>query len=142
MAMLPLKDTRVCLYTLLGQNIVRMQELTKGKKHNTSIFLWSVETDNLYYRFEQDIYKCIYNLMTRSNSELEDHRMILYKEEEQERRRLEGNPWDILTVSDKQQLEKIYETQKRMQLAILKLDHTHMILTDLSDGDIRKNEEQ
>jgi len=80
--------------------------------------------------------------MTRSNFELESHRMLLYKEEEQERRRMEGNQYDILTISDKQQLDKIYEIQKRLQLAILKLDNTLMILTDPSDNDIKKAEEQ
>jgi len=141
MAMISLKDARNCLYTMLASDYVQIQELQKGKKHNASIFLWSVDIPHLYHCFIRDIYKAIKNLMLRLQYETDNNQLLLLKEEEQERRHNEGIQHDILTEAEKKQSLRFTELQKRMHHAISRMDHTLMILADRVDEELRKGNE-
>uniref|UniRef100_A0A6B2L1P7 DNA-directed RNA polymerase III subunit RPC3 n=1 Tax=Arcella intermedia TaxID=1963864 RepID=A0A6B2L1P7_9EUKA len=130
LSMIPLVDTRNCLYTMLAGDFVQVQELQKGKKHNTSIFLWSIDLPHLLNHLLETTFSTIHNILKRIEHENNAHHILLLKEAEQQRRFNEGITQEILTVEEKKTLEKLVEVQKRLNNILIGLDKTVMVFTD------------
>ncbi|XP_043935915.1 DNA-directed RNA polymerase III subunit RPC3 isoform X2 [Protopterus annectens] len=119
-AMIPAKEAKDMLYTLLSQNLVSLQELPKTPDHAPSrtFYLYTVKTLPTAYMLLQKCYKTIANLIERRQFETKENKRLLEKSqrieaiiasmqatgaEEQQLQEIE----EMITAPERQQLEDL-----------------------------------
>ncbi|KAK3740110.1 hypothetical protein QZH41_012346 [Actinostola sp. cb2023] len=86
LAMIPSKDAKELLYKLFSENVISMQEVAKSTDYAPSrtIYLFSVNLKQLSRTLLERCYQTIGNLMSRRQSEIQDHSRVLEKQDRME----------------------------------------------------------
>ncbi|XP_049849583.1 DNA-directed RNA polymerase III subunit rpc3-like [Schistocerca gregaria] len=134
MAMIPIKETRDCLYKMLSQNYVQLQEVPRTSDHRADkmFYLWNVRWDHVMNLQTCEIYKIMRNLRHRLRYTLQNHADLINKKKEEERifsaLGMYDKHYEILTPSERQTLEELTTIQERLEISLIHLDETLMTL--------------
>ncbi|XP_043935920.1 DNA-directed RNA polymerase III subunit RPC3 isoform X3 [Protopterus annectens] len=140
-AMIPAKEAKDMLYTLLSQNLVSLQELPKTPDHAPSrtFYLYTVKTLPTAYMLLQKCYKTIANLIERRQFETKENKRLLEKSqrieaiiasmqatgaEEQQLQEIE----EMITAPERQQLEDLRRNVNKLDASENQVDETMFIL--------------
>ncbi|KAI9250410.1 hypothetical protein EDC94DRAFT_637084 [Helicostylum pulchrum] len=127
-AMLPLKDVRYKLSTLLTAGIVEIQEVprTSDRAPGRSFHLWYVSPENCFNELLVDVYKAIFNLQQRKTEELQRRARLIDKLSRED---VIAN-MELLNEIDKAELSKMEKVIERIEVSKTRLDEMTMILRD------------
>ncbi|GAA5815324.1 hypothetical protein MFLAVUS_008830 [Mucor flavus] len=127
-AMLPLKDVRFKLSTLLTAGIVEIQEVprTSDRAPGRSFHLWYVSLENCFKELLVDVYKAIFNLQQRKTEELQRRARLIDKLSRED---VIAN-MELLNEIDKAELSKMEKVIERIEVSKTRLDEMTMILRD------------
>jgi hypothetical protein len=135
LAMMTLKEARERLYTMLHDNMLHLQEISKTANHlPTSIFyFFSVRHDKLSTVICKDVYQAMYNILKRSAFEMEQVSALISVSNEENRLRATNPNAVIMTEEERTKLKHAIELQERMLNSVHKLDLTLCALKFKSD---------
>jgi DNA-directed RNA polymerase III subunit RPC3 len=93
LALIPLKEARDRLYTMLAHDYVHLQEVPRTVNDYTPgklFYLWTVRWEQVELLIRHEMYKTMHNLKLRLFHHLEQNHDLIVKSEEEERLRQEG----------------------------------------------------
>lgn len=143
LAMIPAKEAKHLTYTLLQENYLQMQEVKKAGVSAAPIktfFLFHIDL-NLVIRMEvEHCYHALYNTMQRREYEISSNKRMIDKQlrmqtltsnlkEHGATEEQLAEIADLMTPSEKQQLEKVQNTIKKLGMTELQIDDTLFLLT-------------
>ncbi|XP_031566026.1 DNA-directed RNA polymerase III subunit RPC3-like [Actinia tenebrosa] len=145
LSMIPSKDAKELLYKLFSEKIINMQEVPKTADYAPSrtFYLFSVNLKQLSRMHLERCYQTQGNLMSRRQSETQDNRRLLEKQErmdatiaglraqhgEEAAAEAVSELEELITEADKEQLKKLKVTLDKLQQAELQVDETAFILS-------------
>ncbi|XP_066917315.1 DNA-directed RNA polymerase III subunit RPC3-like [Clytia hemisphaerica] len=142
LAMIPFKDVKELLYKLFEERMVKVQEITKTSDYAPSrtFYLFAVDLPQVVRLLMNRCFQAIGNMMIRRDSEEEENKRLLEKNEkiegilsalsgttedtEQVMRELE----ELITPTEKQQLEKLKINLARLEQGEIQIEDTVFIL--------------
>ncbi|XP_017892612.2 DNA-directed RNA polymerase III subunit RPC3 [Ceratina calcarata] len=142
LAMIPAKEAKHLTYTLLQENYLQMQEIKKAGVSAAPIktfFLFHIDL-NLVIRMEvEHCYHALYNTMQRREYEISSNKRMIDKQlrmqtltsnlkEHGATEEQLAEIADMMTPSEKQQLEKVQNTIKKLGMTELQIDDTLFLL--------------
>ncbi|XP_043256032.1 DNA-directed RNA polymerase III subunit RPC3 [Colletes gigas] len=143
LAMIPAKEAKYLTYTLLQENYLQMQEIKKGGVSATpmkTFFLFHIDL-NIVVRMEiEHCYHALYNTMQRREHEVTSNKRMIDKQlrmqtltsnlkEHGATEEQLAEIAELMTPSEKQQLEKVQNTVKKLSVTELQIDDTLFLLT-------------
>ncbi|XP_003703384.3 RNA polymerase III subunit C [Megachile rotundata] len=143
LAMIPAKEAKHLTYTLLQENYLQMQELKKPGVSTAPIktfFLFHIDL-NMVVRMEvEHCYHALYNTMQRREYEISSNKRMIDKQlrmqtltsnlkEHGATEEQLAEIAELMTPSEKQQLEKVQNTIKKLGIIELQIDDTLFLLT-------------
>ncbi|KAG6796980.1 DNA-directed RNA polymerase III subunit RPC3 [Apis mellifera caucasica] len=143
LAMIPAKEAKHLTYTLLQENYLQMQEIKKSGVSAAPIktfFLFHIDL-NLVVRMEiEHCYHALYNIMQRREYEVNSNKRMIDKQLRMQtltsNLKEHGAPEEqlaeiaeMMTPTEKQQLEKVQNTIKKLGITELQIDDTLFLLT-------------
>ena len=143
LAMIPAKEAKHLTYTLLQENYLQMQELKKPGVSAAPIktfFLFHIDL-NMVVRMEiEHCYHALYNTMQRREYEVSSNKRMIDKQlrmqtltsnlkEHGATEEQLAEIAELMTPSEKQQLEKVQNTIKKLGITELQIDDTLFLLT-------------
>jgi len=135
LAMMTLKEARERLYTMLHDNMLHLQEISKTTNHlpTSTFYFFSVRHDKLSTVICKDVYQAMYNMMKRSAFEVDQVSALVSLSNEENRLRASNPNAVIMTEEERTKLKHAIELQERMLNAVHKLDLTLCALSCPSD---------
>jgi DNA-directed RNA polymerase III subunit RPC3 len=135
LAMMTLKEARERLYTMLHDNMLHLQEISKTANHlpTSTFYFFSVRHDKLSTVICKDVYQAIYNILKRSAFEMEQVSALISVSNEENRLRATNPNAVIMTEEERTKLKHAIELQERMLNSVHKLDLTLCALNFESD---------
>ncbi|CAK9804650.1 DNA-directed RNA polymerase III subunit RPC3 [Anthophora plagiata] len=143
LAMIPAKEAKHLTYTLLQENYLQMQEIKKtgvSAAPMKTFFLFHIDL-NMVARMEvEHCYHALYNTMQRRDYEVSCNKRMIDKQlrmqtltsnlkEHGATEEQLAEIADMMTPSEKQQLEKVQNTIKKLGIVELQIDDTLFLLT-------------
>lgn len=143
LAMIPAKEAKYLTYTLLQENYLQMQEIKKAGVSAApmkTFFLFHIDL-NLVVRMEvEHCYHALYNTMHRREYEVTNNKRMIDKQlrmqtltsnlkEHGATEEQLAEIAELMTPSEKQQLEKVQSTIKKLGVTELQIDDTLFLLT-------------
>lgn len=143
LAMIPAKEAKYLTYTLLQENYLQMQEIKKGGVAAAPVktfFLFHIDL-NLVTRMEvEHCYHALYNTMQRREYEITSNKRMIDKQlrmqtltsnlkEHGASEEQLAEIAELMTPSEKQQLEKVQNTIKKLGITELQIDDTLFLLS-------------
>ncbi|OAD61408.1 DNA-directed RNA polymerase III subunit RPC3 [Eufriesea mexicana] len=143
LAMIPAKEAKHLTYTLLQENYLQMQEIKKTGVSATPIktfFLFHIDL-NFVVRMEiEHCYHALYNTMQRREYEISSNKRMIDKQlrmqtltsnlkEHGATEEQLAEIAELMTPSEKQQLEKVQNTIKKLGITELQIDETLFLLS-------------
>ncbi|PBC33528.1 DNA-directed RNA polymerase III subunit RPC3 [Apis cerana cerana] len=143
LAMIPAKEAKHLTYSLLQENYLQMQEIKKSGVSAAPIktfFLFHIDL-NLVVRMEiEHCYHALYNIMQRREYEVNSNKRMIDKQLRMQtltsNLKEHGAPEEqlaeiaeMMTPTEKQQLEKVQNTIKKLGITELQIDDTLFLLT-------------
>ncbi|XP_076227355.1 RNA polymerase III subunit C isoform X2 [Nomia melanderi] len=143
LAMIPAKEAKHLTYTLLQENYLQMQEIRKpgvSAAIMKMFFLFHIDL-NLVVRMEvEHCYHALYNTMRRREYEMTSNKRMIDKQlrmqtltsnlkEHGATEEQLAEIAELMTPSEKQQLEKVQNTIKKLGVTELQIDDTLFLLT-------------
>ncbi|CAD1477753.1 unnamed protein product [Heterotrigona itama] len=143
LAMIPAKEAKHLTYTLLQENYLQIQELKKSGVSATPIktfFLFHIDLNLVAYMEVEHCYHALYNIMQRREYEVSSNKRMIDKQlrmqtlttnlkEHGATEEQLAEIADLMTPSEKQQLEKVQNTIKKLGITELQIDDTLFLLT-------------
>jgi DNA-directed RNA polymerase III subunit RPC3 len=135
LAMMTLKEARERLYTMLHDNMLHLQEISKTANHlpTSTFYFFSVRHDKLSTVICKDVYQAMYNILKRSAFEIEQVSALISLSNEENRLRATNPNAVIMTEEERTKLKHAVELQERMLNSVHKLDLTLCALKFDSD---------
>ncbi|XP_076665582.1 RNA polymerase III subunit C [Andrena cerasifolii] len=143
LAMIPAKEAKHLTYTLLQENYLQMQEIKKGGVAAAPVktfFLFHIDL-NLVVRMEvEHCYHALYNTLQRREYEISSNKRMIDKQIRMQtltsNLKEHGAPEEqlaeiaeMMTPSEKLQLEKVQNTIKKLGVCELQIDDTLFLLS-------------
>ncbi|KAJ3659248.1 hypothetical protein Zmor_010949 [Zophobas morio] len=141
LAMIPAKEAKRLSYQLLEENFLQVQELKKSSSTgpNKSFTLFHIDINQVIRMTLELCYKTLYNIMTRKNHERLVHKRIIDKKQRVETiimgMRVQGagdeqlaDIEEMITPPEKEILQKIDLTMKKLNSVELEIDETIFLL--------------
>lgn len=143
LAMIPAKEAKHLTYTLLQENYLQMQEIKKAGVSAApmkTFFLFHIDL-NMVVRMEvEHCYHALYNTMQRREYEVTSNKRMIDKQlrmqtltsnlkEHGATEEQLAEIAELMTPSEKQQLEKVQNTIKKLGVTELQIDDTLFLLT-------------
>ncbi|XP_076300015.1 RNA polymerase III subunit C isoform X2 [Lasioglossum baleicum] len=143
LAMIPAKEAKYLTYTLLQENYLQMQEIKKAGVSAAPLktfFLFHIDL-NVVVRMEvEHCYHALYNTMHRREYEVTSNKRMIDKQlrmqtltsnlkEHGASEEQLAEIAELMTPSEKQQLEKVQSTIKKLGVTELQIDDTLFLLT-------------
>jgi len=135
--MIPLKDARTELSRLQKLSLVETQEVPKTAAKarpgfaTAEFHLWQVDLPKVYGFLLAGVYKTLANILQRKAQELERRRAVL---ERFERVRDMGKGTEVMQVKDREEIETLEDTLRKLTLVEMRTETVVMILRDLPGG--------
>lgn len=143
LAMIPAKEAKHLTYTLLQENYIQMQEMKKSGVSAAPIktfFLFHIDLNVVVYMEVEHCYHALYNIMQRREYEVNSNKRMIDKQlrmqtlttnlkEHGATEEQLAEIADLMTPSEKQQLEKVQNTIKKLGITELQIDDTLFLLT-------------
>ncbi|KAK9294358.1 hypothetical protein QLX08_011001 [Tetragonisca angustula] len=143
LAMIPAKEAKHLTYTLLQENYLQIQEIKKSGVSAAPIktfFLFHIDLNLVVYMEVQHCYQALYNIMQRREYEISSNKRMIDKQlrmqtlttnlkEHGATEEQLAEIADLMTPSEKQQLEKVQNTIKKLGITELQIDDTLFLLT-------------
>jgi DNA-directed RNA polymerase III subunit RPC3 len=135
--MIPLKDARTELSRLQKLSLVETQEVPKTAAKPRPGFapaefhLWQIDLAKVYGFLLAGVYKTLANVLQRKAAELERRRTVL---DRLERVRDMGKGTEIMQMKDREELETLEDTLRKLGLVEARTESVVMILRDLPGG--------
>ncbi|XP_053975450.1 DNA-directed RNA polymerase III subunit RPC3 [Hylaeus anthracinus] len=143
LAMIPAKEAKYLTYTLLQENYLQVQEIKKPGVSTApmkTFFLFHIDL-NMVVRMEvEHCYQALYNTMQRREYEVTSNKRMIDKQlrmqtltsnlkEHGATEEQLAEIAELMTPSEKQQLEKVQNTIKKLGVTELQIDDTLFLLT-------------
>ncbi|CAL7945226.1 unnamed protein product [Xylocopa violacea] len=143
LAMIPAKEAKHLTYTLLQENYLQMQEIKKAGVSATPIktfFLFHIDLNMVVHMEVEHCYHALYNTMQRRDYEVTSNKRMIDKQlrmqtltsnlkEHGATEEQLAEIAEMMTPSEKQQLEKVQNTIKKLGITELQIDDTLFLLT-------------
>eukprot|EP01133_Synstelium_polycarpum_P002612 gene2612-3003_t len=122
-AMIPAKESKTLLFTMMERSIVRLQEVPRSSDHFAArtFYLFYVDIANVSQSMVDDVYKAIYNSRERLKAEMAPHADLLTK--------MESIPDEQLSEDQTKLLRKVERLTDVLETITLNLDNDLMILS-------------
>jgi len=137
LAMIPFKEVKELLYKLFEERFLKIQEVSKAADYAPSrtFYLFAVDLPQVSRLLVNRCYQAIGNMMVRRQSEMEENKRLLEKNE-----KIEGILAALSTTNEDteqvmQELEELITPTEKQQLEKLKID-----LARLEQGEIQVEE--
>ncbi|XP_064390213.1 DNA-directed RNA polymerase III subunit RPC3-like isoform X2 [Halichondria panicea] len=137
MAMLPSKEAKEILYTLLAESFVSLQEVPRTPDYAPSrtFYLFTVHLNKVARLLLERCYQTINNLCLKRTSECNDNKRLLDKYEVYERQsEAVGSSGDeleeLLTPDEKKRAESVRRSLNKLEHAELQVDESVFIITN------------
>jgi len=139
LAMMTLKEARERLYTMLHENILHLQEVSKMTNHlpTSTFYFFSVRHDKLATVICKDVYQAMLNNLKRSAYEKENVSHLFSLSNEETKLRQTNPNVAIMTEEERSKLKHATELQERMLNSVHKLDITLCALTSATSVDFQ-----
>ncbi|XP_018579458.1 DNA-directed RNA polymerase III subunit RPC3 [Anoplophora glabripennis] len=142
LAMIPAKEAKRLSYQLLEENFLEIQELRKasvGNGPSKSFMLFYIKLEQVVRMILDLCYKTLFNIMTRRNYEREINKRIIDKKQRVDTiamgMRAQGasenqlaDIEEMITPPERQILESVEKTMKKLNLVELEIDDTIFLL--------------
>ncbi|KAG5892446.1 hypothetical protein JTB14_009854 [Gonioctena quinquepunctata] len=142
LAMIPAKEAKILTYQLLEENFLHVQELRKaavGGGPSKSFMLFHIKLEQVVRMTLELCYKTLFNVMTRRNHERDMNKRIIDKKQRVDTiamgMRAQGaseeqlaDIEDMITPPEKDVLERIEKTMKKLNTVELEIDDTIFML--------------
>lgn len=143
LAMIPAKEAKHLTYTLLQENYIQMQEMKKAgvSAAPTKIFfLFHIDLNQVVRMEVEHCYHALYNIIERREHESTQNKRMIDKhlrmqiltsnlKEHGATEEQLGEIAEMMTPSEKQQLEKVQNTIKKLGVTELQIDDTLFLLS-------------
>jgi len=120
------------VYKMWKNDIIHLQEIPKSTDHNPNrtFFLWTVRIKDVILNLKNECLKTQWNLFRRMRYELDRHRDLLTKYEEDERLKdIDSDFTPQMSTSDIQRFEYLFDLHQRLYNCIHQIDDTLLILS-------------
>ncbi|KAK5667797.1 RNA polymerase III subunit C82 [Batrachochytrium dendrobatidis] len=127
-AMINNKVARECLYTMLKEGLVYLQDVPKTMDHSASrtFFLWYVSIERTCTVLLTNAYKTLHRIKLRRTKELLDRTLLLEKTNRSDV--LSGEAQ--LTTTDQENLAHLNTVLKKLHISEMRIDQMVMLLRD------------
>ncbi|XP_033327715.2 RNA polymerase III subunit C isoform X1 [Megalopta genalis] len=143
LAMIPAKEAKHLTYTLLQENYLQMQEIKKtgvSAAPMKTFFLFHIDLNLVVGMVVEHCYHALYNTMQRREYEIASNKRMIDKQlrmqtltsnlkEHGATEEQLAEIAELMTPSEKQQLEKVQSTIKKLSVTELQIDDTLFLLT-------------
>lgn len=145
LAMVPSKDAKELLYKLFAERFVALQEIPRTSDYAPSrtFYLFSVDLQQLSRMLIEKSYQALGNLMSRRQTEVQEHRRLVEKEERLEAtintlKAQHGEDTsaeaiaelqELIIPAEREQLKKLKLTLAKLEQSELQADETIFILS-------------
>ncbi|KZC06816.1 PREDICTED: DNA-directed RNA polymerase III subunit RPC3 [Dufourea novaeangliae] len=143
LAMIPAKEAKYLTYTLLQENYLQMQEIKKAGVSAApmkTFFLFHIDLNLVVHMEVEHCYHALYNTMQRREYEVTSNKRMIDKQlrmqtltsnlkEHGATEEQLAEIAEMMTPSEKQQLEKVQSTIKKLGVTELQIDDTLFLLT-------------
>jgi len=145
LAMIPSKDAKELLYKLFAERFISLQEIPRASDYAPSrtFYLFSVDLQQLSRMLIEKSYQALGNLMTRRQTEVQEQRRIVEKEEKIEAmiNSLKAEHGDdtsaeaidelqeMIIPAEREQLKKLKLTLAKLEQSELQVDETVFLLS-------------
>ncbi|CAI8030543.1 DNA-directed RNA polymerase III subunit RPC3 [Geodia barretti] len=141
MAMIPSKEARELLYSLLAENFISLQEIPRTMDYAPSrtFYLFSVNLPSVARLLLERTYQALGNIVSRRMFEMKTHKRLLekYAQYQEQMAQLKGRGEveeeeieEILTPDEKTTAEQVKKTIQKLEAGELQLDETIMSLSN------------
>eukprot|EP00238_Polyblepharides_amylifera_P008931 CAMPEP_0196580510 /NCGR_PEP_ID=MMETSP1081-20130531/28923_1 /TAXON_ID=36882 /ORGANISM="Pyramimonas amylifera, Strain CCMP720" /LENGTH=507 /DNA_ID=CAMNT_0041900391 /DNA_START=167 /DNA_END=1690 /DNA_ORIENTATION=- len=133
MSMLPVKDTRQILYTLLKAGYVTLQEVAKSTDHNPqrTFYVWRVDIPKSVGKLGEETIRAMCNLRARLAHELNSEKEVLdLLEKATEAATRESGPRVTLTSAQRKTLGHVRRVAAILETRMLRLDDLILLFHD------------
>ncbi|KAH8829625.1 hypothetical protein DL96DRAFT_1598899 [Flagelloscypha sp. PMI_526] len=130
--MLPAKDVRPLLLSMATDSLVSIQEVPKSADRNPTrtFYLWYVDQAKAFSVILGNLYKMLYNIISRRRAESEDPTLRAVIEKTQ--RTDVSQDESLLTRLDQEILEKWREKQLKLMVLEMRVEETVFVVRDLA----------
>lgn len=83
LAMIPAKEAKLLMYTLLEENFLKIRETKKGTNstaHAKTVFLYHIDIDEVVQKEIEHCYHALYNIMKRRDHESANNKRMVDKQ--------------------------------------------------------------
>lgn len=126
LAMIPSKDAKELLYKLFAERFISLQEIPRASDYAPSrtFYLFSVDLQQLSRMLIEKSYQALGNLMSRRQTEVQEHRRLVEKEERLEAtiNSLKAQHGEETSAEAIAELQELILPAEREQLKKLKLN--------------------
>ncbi|XP_043508508.1 DNA-directed RNA polymerase III subunit RPC3 isoform X1 [Frieseomelitta varia] len=143
LAMIPAKEAKHLTYTLLQENYLQIQEIKKSGVSAAPIktfFLFHIDLNLVVHMEVEHCYQALYNIMQRREYEISSNKRMIDKQlrmqtlttnlkEHGATEEQLAEIADLMTPSEKQQLDKVQNKIKKLGITELQIDDTLFLLT-------------
>ncbi|XP_033201122.1 RNA polymerase III subunit C [Bombus vancouverensis nearcticus] len=143
LAMIPAKEAKHLTYTLLQENYLQIQEIKKSGVSAAPIktfFLFHIDLNLVVHMEVEHCYHALYNIMQRREYETSSNKRMIDKQlrmqtlttnlkEHGASEEQLAEIAEMMTPSEKQQLEKVQNRIKKLGITELQIDDTLFLLT-------------
>ena len=141
LAMVPSKEAKELLYSLLAENYVTLQEIPKAGDYAPArtFYLFSVNLPQVARLLLERCYQALGNLMQRRATEMKKNKRLLEKFQEYESQQQLGNSQhaeadELLTPAEKDTIQVVKRVISKIERGELQMDHTIFTLSNYIDS--------